>query len=480
MGISWSFAQGEIKEHKLIYTVIIVVIALTMASFLLENAYINYMMQVVNETVKNVTADAIITNPDCDVRDLYGTETTMPNAGRIARMVEDKLPGYRASVRVTAQATYGLGSANESADGCTLQGIDIENDVQAEELKSKIVAGRFFNKDDPILRGHTPLYISIEGPGAMPDIVYGSGQRIFEEDEPYPVIVGAAAAEVHPSIIGVGKELDIYISTAARGASYASIRVKIIGLYESGTPTIDAMIWFIPADSLREIKGYGNITGKDWVIPGIGRFSGFKPIEVDRNTGDVVVVKAPQPAYTLDPIGYSEEVREDVQSIVSDLKVFTWHDLLVYGAGSMQDVVTILLWGSMGVTLLLCGAAIKYVMDSIIIRKMREIGSLKAFGARDRVIFKIFVYQGLFIGLSAGVIGILLSLLVMHLVNWYGINMEFIAGTQLKIGFVINWFTVIVAIVLPVILSIVAASLPAKRAAMLPPVEALRRGELSL
>ncbi|HDO19631.1 MAG TPA: ABC transporter permease, partial [Thermoplasmatales archaeon] len=261
---------------------------------------------------------------------------------------------------------------------------------------------------------------------------------------------------------------------------YASIRVKIIGLYESGTPTIDAMIWFIPADSLREIKGYGNITGKDWVIPGIGRFSGFKPIEVDRNTGDVVVVKAPQPAYTLDPIGYSEEVREDVQSIVSDLKVFTWHDLLVYGAGSMQDVVTILLWGSMGVTLLLCGAAIKYVMDSIIIRKMREIGSLKAFGARDRVIFKIFVYQGLFIGLSAGVIGILLSLLVMYLVNWYGINMEFIAGTQLKIGFVINWFTVIVAIVLPVILSIVAASLPAKRAAMLPPVEALRRGELSL
>lgn len=480
MSISKSFAWSEIKEHKLIYTVIIFVIALTMASFLLENAYINYMMQVVNETVKNITSDAIITNPDCDVRDLYGTETTIENAGEIARLIEERLPGYKASVRVTAQATYGIGAKNESADGCTLQGIDINNDVMVEELKKKIVAGRFFREDDPILRGHTPLYIKVKGPGYLPDIVYGSGQRLLKKDEPYPVIVGAAAAKVHPSVIAVGKELDLYISAAARGTNYASVRVKIIGLYESGTPTIDAMIWFIPADSLREIKCYGEIEGKSWNIPGIGSFQGFNPIKIDRNMGDAIIVKAPPPPVSLDPIGHSEEVKKKVQSVVPDLKVFSWHDLLVYGAGSMQDVVTILLWGSMGVTLLLCGAAIKYVMDSIIIRKMREIGSLKAFGARDRVIFKIFLYQGMFIGFISGFLGIFLAILVMNIVNWYGVSMKFIAGTQLRIGFVVNWFTVVIAIVLPVVLSILAASIPAKRAAMLPPVEALRRGEMSL
>ena len=481
MSISRYFAWNEIKEHKLIYTVIIVVIALTMASFMLENAYINYMVQVVNETIKNVTADAIVTNPDCDVRDLYGTETPIENAGEIARLIEEKLPGYKASVRVTAQASYGLGAKNESADGCTLQGIDIKNDVVVEELKKKIVAGRFFREDDPILRGHTPLYIKIKGPGDLPDIVYGSGQRLLEKDEPYPVIVGAAAAKVHPSIIGVGKELDLYVSAASRGANYVSIRVKIIGLYESGTPTVDAMIWFIPADSLREIKCYGKVEGKSWTIPGIGSFRGFKPIKIDRNKGDAIVVKAPPPSLSIDPMGYAEKVRKDVQSVVGkDLKVFSWHDFLLYGAGSMQDVVTILLWGSMGVTLLLCGAAIKYVMDSIIIRKMREIGSLKAFGARDRVIFKIFLYQGMFIGFISGLLGIFIAILVMNIVNWYGLNMGFIAGTQLKIGFVVNWFTVVIAMILPVILSILAASIPAKKAAMLPPVEALRKGEMSL
>ena len=480
MDISSRFAFGELREHKAIYAIIIVVIALTMTSFMLENAYINYMMQVVNETSKNIVADVAVTNVDCDVRDLYGTETTIEDAGKVAQRIEKMLPGYKASVRVTAQGTYGLGSSGEAADGCTLQGIDPEKDVRADMLRDSIVKGRFFEPDDPVVKGHTPLYIKINGPGNLPDLIYGSGQKLLGEEEPYPVIVGAAAAEIHPSIIKVGNVIDVYVSMAARGASYAGVRVKIIGLYESGTPTVDAMIWFMHADSLRELKGYGNITGKEWIIPGVGAFRGFRPIDVDRNIGDVVLVSAPQPAYTLDPIGYSEKVRDAVQEVVPDMKTFSWHDLLVFAAGSMQDVVTILLWGSMGVTLLLCGAAIKYVMDSIIIRKTREIGSLKAFGARDRVIFKIFVYQGLFIGIASGVLGVLISLMVMQIINWYGFSVQFIAGTQLDISFVVNWFTLLVAFLIPVALSIIAASIPAKKASMLPPVEALRKGELGM
>jgi ABC-type lipoprotein release transport system permease subunit len=234
------------------------------------------------------------------------------------------------------------------------------------------------------------------------------------------------------------------------------------------------------ADSLREIKRYGEITGQDWHIPGIGTFRGYNPIDVDSDRGDIVLVKAPGPIHQLDPIGHSNNVREEVSDIVPFLKVYSWHDFLVYIAGSMQDVVTIMLWGSIAVTLFLCGAAIKYVMDSIIMRKTREIGSLKAFGARDRVIFKIFLYQGVIIGLIAGILGILISLVVMHLVNWYGLNVEFIAGTQLKVGFIINWLTLLIAIVLPVTLAVLAAAIPAKKASLLSPVEALRKGELAL
>ena len=479
IGISSSLALDELKDHKKIYSIIIIVIALTMTSFMLENAYLNYMTQVVDDTTKVVTSDAVIVDPSCNIRDIYGTEVELNNAGDVARRVEKELPGYKTSIRVTAQGVYGADIEDEIADACTIQGINPEKEKIISGIHKKIVKGRYFKQGDPILRGHTPLYIKIEGPGNLPDFTYGSGEKLFENEKPYPIIVGKTASEIHPSV-ELGKTLTLTLSVSGRETSYASVKVKVIGLYESGTPTLEAMIWFMHADSLREIKGYGEISGKDWEIPGIGTFKGYHPIKIDKDRGDVVLVKAPEAMHNLNPIGGSKDIKKNIESVVPHLKVFSWHDFLVYIAGSMQDVVTIMLWGSIIITLILCGAAIKYVMDSIIMRKTREIGSLKAFGARDRVIFKIFLYQGLIIGLIAGVLGIFLSFCVMYFINWYGFSVEFIAGTQLKIGFIINWLTLLVALLLPMLVSVLAAAFPAKKAAMLSPVEALRKGELSL
>jgi ABC-type lipoprotein release transport system permease subunit len=479
LGVSRHLALGELRDHKRVYAIITVVIALTMTSFMLENAYLNYMMQVVDDTTKLVTSDAIIVDRSSNIRDLYGTEVELKNAGELAKKIEKELPGYKTTIRLTAQGTYGLGTEGETVDGCTIQGINPAEENDISGIKNKIVKGRFFKADDSVLRGHTPLYIEIKGPGNLPDFTYGAGEKPLVEEEPYPAIVGITASKIHPTL-DVGRTLSLTLSVASRESGYATIDVKIIGLYESGTPMLDALVWFMHADSLREIKRYGEITGNDWYIPGIGTFRGYNPIEVDRNRGDAVLVKAPEPLHKLNPAGHSDEIKNKVRGVVTFEKVFGWHDFLIHIAGSMQDVVTIMLWGSIAVTLFLCGAAIKYVMDSIIMRKTREIGSLKAFGARDRVIFKIFLYQGIILGLIAGLLGIIVSLLVMHLVNLYGISVEFIAGTQLKIGFVLNWLTLLIALILPITLAVLAAALPAKKAAMLSPVEALRKGELSL
>lgn len=479
MGVSRRLAMGELKEHKRIYAIIILVIALTMTSFMLENAYLNYMMQVVDDTTKLVTSDAVIVDPSSNIRDLYGTEPELKSAGEIARRIEQELPEYKTSIRVTAQGTYGLRATGEATDGCTIQGIDPKKDNIISGIEDKIVEGRFFKDTDPILRGHTPLFIEVKGPGDLPDFTYGAGEKLFEDEEPYPIIVGKTAAKIHPSV-GLGKTFSLTLGVSGKESSYATINVKVIGLYESGTPTLDQLMWFMHADSLREIKRYGEVSGEDLYIPGVGTFRGYSPITIDHDRGDVVIVKSPEPLHSLNPIGQSEEIKKELSTILPHLSVYSWHDFLIYIAGSMQDVVTIMLWGSIGVTLFLCAAAIKYIMDSIIIRKTREIGSLKAFGARDRTIFKIFLYQGLFIGFVAGFLGILLSLGVMQLVNMYGLNVEFIAGTQLKIGFIINWLTITIALILPVVLAVIAAAIPAKKASMLSPVEALRKGELAL
>ena len=46
--------------------------------------------------------------------------------------------------------------------------------------------------------------------------------------------------------------------------------------------------------------------------------------------------------------------------------------------------------------------------------------------------------------------------------------------------FLINWLTILIALILPIVLAVLAAAIPAKKASMLSPVEALRKGELSL
>ena len=113
MGVSSRLAIGELKDHKRIYAIIIIVIALTMTSFMLENAYLNYMMQVVDDTTKLVTSDAVIVDPSSNIRDLYGTEFELAGAGNLSRRIEKDLPGYITSIRVTSQGTYGLGIVGE-------------------------------------------------------------------------------------------------------------------------------------------------------------------------------------------------------------------------------------------------------------------------------------------------------------------------------------------------------------------------------
>ncbi len=71
LDISRRLALGELKDHKRIYSIIIIVIALTMTSFMLENTYLNYMMKVVDDTTKLVTSYAVIVYPSSNLLDIY-------------------------------------------------------------------------------------------------------------------------------------------------------------------------------------------------------------------------------------------------------------------------------------------------------------------------------------------------------------------------------------------------------------------------
>jgi ABC-type lipoprotein release transport system permease subunit len=183
-------------------------------------------------------------------------------------------------------------------------------------------------------------------------------------------------------------------------------------------------------------------------------------------------------------IAHSKDVVNELRGAVDgsmNYVIYSSHDLIRYISGSMQDIVNIMHWIMMFIILALATFAIYHAMDNVVLRKIREIGTLKAFGATDGAILEIFLNQALFIGFLSGGFAVGISVIAMRFINWYGgLSIGFIGETQLDIKFLVTWSLVLTTFILPILVSILASILPAKKAATLSPVEALKKGEISL
>lgn len=109
-----------------------------------------------------------------------------------------------------------------------------------------------------------------------------------------------------------------------------------------------------------------------------------------------------------------------------------------------------------------------------ILERYAEIGIMKAVGASDRDVKKIFFFETSLIGLLGGVFGLALGWLVSGLIN-YVVN-AFLSNEGIPFiqFFSFPWWLCVGAIVFAILVSLVAGIYPAVRAARVDPVVALR------
>jgi putative ABC transport system permease protein len=145
-----------------------------------------------------------------------------------------------------------------------------------------------------------------------------------------------------------------------------------------------------------------------------------------------------------------------------DFSVFDQAQLLE-AAESISGTLTLLLGGIASISLVVGGIGIMNIMLVSVRERTREIGIRKAVGARRRDILAQFLVEALTLSLLGGLIGILVGLTasagIGQLAGW---------------GFSFNPTTVIAAVLFSLAVGVVFGVWPARQAARLDPIGALR------
>jgi putative ABC transport system permease protein len=116
-----------------------------------------------------------------------------------------------------------------------------------------------------------------------------------------------------------------------------------------------------------------------------------------------------------------------------------------------------------GISLVVGGIGIMNIMLVAVTERTREIGVRKALGATDGDVLGQFVFEAMAISLVGGLIGV-----------GFAIGLVLLAGTIAGFAAPISWTAVVLALVFASAIGIGFGFYPARRAALLPPIEALR------
>ncbi len=256
--------------------------------------------------------------------------------------------------------------------------------------------------------------------------------RPFKKGEKDAVIIGSKAAKDL-----FKKEIKLRNSLVINDHKF-----KVVGIFdETGLPNIDQAI-YIPLDT--------------------GRTLFDKPKEI---TVMAVHVKKGVDI---------EKVAKDIKSKLKlsrdneNFDVFTPQEILNQ-LKTILGIVQIVLGGIAGISLVVGGVGIMNAMYTSVMERTREIGIMKAVGAKNSDVLTMFLIESGLMGFLGGLVGVILGTVV-------GFSFGKIAS-QLGFGLLlirIEWNLLVFALLFAFFVGVISGTLPAFRAAKLKPVDALR------
>ena len=293
-------------------------------------------------------------------------------------------------------------------------------------------------------------------------------------------VVAAGRTTTTSSIIGTSsayasvRAYDVWQGTFLTDTSVASaLRVAVLGATVADALGLDATavgtqvsIGGLPFEVIGILQPKGGSGFQDpdnQVLVPIGVVQKYFVGGNQVRTVGVSVASADAIQSTRDSITNLLRTRHGISATASDDFTIFDQAQLLDAATSISGTLTLLLGGIASISLLVGGIGIMNIMLVSVRERTREIGIRKALGAKARDILSQFLIEALTLSLIGGLIGIAIGLAVSALIGR-------VAGW----GFSIDPGTMAIATLFSLVVGVVFGVWPARQAARLDPIAALR------
>lgn len=255
-----------------------------------------------------------------------------------------------------------------------------------------------------------------------------------------------------------GDDVKVTLPTSGTPPKAVSDTFTVVDFYESKMSEYDSSFVFVPIRKLQELRGMIDPS------TGVGNITSIQ-------------IKLKNPAD-------GDEVRNKLRAIFPPqvYGVATWRDKqgpLLSAVAMETAILNVLLF----LIIAVAGFGILAIFFMIVVEKTKDIGILKSLGAPASGVLGIFLAYGISLGVVGAGAGVVAGILFVVYINQIAALVGWITGTPVfspdiyyfqQIPTIIEPFTVAWVALGAVLIAIAASALPARRAARLHPVEALR------
>jgi lipoprotein-releasing system permease protein len=312
-------------------------------------------------------------------------------------------------------ALYGKGYIYTagSASEAVLKGVQTGSELRTSDMLRHLKAGS--------LQGLAP------NPTGWPGIILGTGLS-----ETLNAPVGTTVTFMFPQ--GETTPLDVR-------PSYQKFRV--VGLFQSGFYEIDSAWAFTSLPAVQRLMDLGDVV----------------------NTIEL----------KLDDIYKAPEVANEVKRVAGPtLDATTWmeQNRHILNALNMERAVTFV---TIGLIVLVAALNILITLIMMVMEKNRDIAILVSMGAQQKQIRRIFMFQGVLIGVVGTAIGLVAGHVLCYFADkyrWLGLDEQVYALSY--VPFNPRWVDSVWVAAMAILISFVATIYPARNASRITPAEALR------